>query len=447
MTLLVVCGSSKTQESMLPFYPVKVTSMLNSLQIMAENTPHPNFKENMRELYQIEQNMESYREYVTSLIEGRCSSLIEQHISTCEMFQKAVEVFDLLMQKEPTDEFKKLANNLLSSFRRVIQEFDTHLSYPDPPMVLIPQPTDSQISRRQERYILGQLVAPPTHTSVVRVVVNIPDEDLCVKIISKNAGDPVLASREFELTKALHVPGVIEAVDAFEDDDFHFIVMPFYKCGDLHDYISNMGALTERMAAVIMHQLINAVFQLHQLNIWHRDIRLENILIKDPDEKNPYVILADLGYAKRFQVGETSNEVMGTPYYAAPELLEGHDYCEAVDVWSLGVVMYVLLTGIFPFDTRNLWTAKTSVISGDVSFDDELFSGVSPEALDLIQLLMAYNPNERIHLADALSHPFFQIAYIDSEKDSNLRVSHSLLESAIEYADQLIFDSSIPAAE
>ena len=175
---------------------------------------------------------------------------------------------------------------------------------------------------------------------------------VAVKVIKKSqltAMDIDLAKREIEILKLCQHPNIIKLLDTFENQDHIYIVMEWLKGGDLFTYLEKRSfKLTEDRARSIVHSLAAALYYLHSYGIVHRDIKLDNILMVDESESSD-VKIVDFGLSKMIGPNEFCNEPFGTFGYVAPEVLTKTPYDKRVDIWSLGVVTYILLTGRSPF--------------------------------------------------------------------------------------------------
>lgn len=175
---------------------------------------------------------------------------------------------------------------------------------------------------------------------------------VAVKVIKKSqlsALDIDLAKREIEILKLCQHPNIIKLLDTFENQDYIYIVMEWLKGGDLFTYLEKRSfKISEDRARSIIHSLAVALYYLHSYGIVHRDIKLDNILMTDESE-NSDVKIVDFGLSKMIGPNELCNEPFGTFGYVAPEVLTKTPYDKKVDIWSLGVVAYILLTGRSPF--------------------------------------------------------------------------------------------------
>jgi len=176
---------------------------------------------------------------------------------------------------------------------------------------------------------------------------------VAVKIMSKKDmtnQDLELVRTEIEILKICQHPYIIRIYDVFENVDFIYIIMEFCSGGDLFSYLEKRGfRLPEPKAAGLIHKLGAACYYLHSYGICHRDLKPENILMTDSTE-DADIRLLDFGLSKIIGPSETCNEPYGTLSYVAPEILLEKPYTKAVDLWSVGIITYLLLCGCLPFD-------------------------------------------------------------------------------------------------
>lgn len=157
------------------------------------------------------------------------------------------------------------------------------------------------------------------------------------------------------------------------------------------------------MAADYMKKLFGALHHMHSQKVVHRDIKPENIMLSQNDELK----LIDFGLSKRQEGNKKLKTIAGTPYYMAPEVLEGQ-YDSKCDTWSLGVLLYVFMSGYLPFQGENRNDVFYKIQNGKYHFNHAEFKEVSPEVIDLIQKLLVVNPKERLSAGDALKHKWFE---------------------------------------
>jgi serine/threonine protein kinase len=178
-------------------------------------------------------------------------------------------------------------------------------------------------------------------------------KNVAVKILKKakmTTQDLELVKREVDILKLCQHPNVIRLLDIFENYDCFYIVTELLPGGDLFQYLEKREfKLTEERACKIVHSIATALYYLHSYGIAHRDLKPENILMIDPTDESDIKIV-DFGLAKMVGPNEKCTEPFGTLAYVAPEVLMQQPYDKSVDVWSLGVIAYLLLSGSLPYD-------------------------------------------------------------------------------------------------
>lgn len=216
--------------------------------------------------------------------------------------------------------------------------------------------------------------------------------------------------REIQLLSMVNHENIINMIDCYEDENYVHIVTETYTGGELFDKIidntTSNGCLSESEAARIIKQLLKAVSYLHENDVCHRDIKPENILFESKDENSP-VRLIDFGLSRSHAQGEEmmSNPV-GTCYYMSPELLKG-SYDKSTDMWSCGVIAYILLCGYPPFNGNSDADIVAAIRRGHLTFVDG-WAGKSSEALDFIKCLLKRDSRRRCSAKQALRHPWLQ---------------------------------------
>ncbi|OHT15649.1 CAMK family protein kinase [Tritrichomonas foetus] len=199
---------------------------------------------------------------------------------------------------------------------------------------------------------------------------------------------------------------IIECVDIFEYGPFMCVVTPFAIGGTLLDHINHK--FSEETIKKIMLQLFDAIVYLHAQKIAHRDIKLNNIYIRNGNIDNPDIELADFGCATKIEGNYIANDgIVGTPVFVAPEIYEGKLYNERVDMWSLGVVMYALMTNQPPFPSCDINYMKVVVVKKPIEYPEHLFDRFSDEAKNLLRHLLSKDPTKRLTCKEALNHRWF----------------------------------------
>ncbi|KAF2655402.1 Pkinase-domain-containing protein [Lophiostoma macrostomum CBS 122681] len=217
--------------------------------------------------------------------------------------------------------------------------------------------------------------------------------------------------QEIAVLMGVSHPALLCLKDTFDEDDGVYLVLELAPEGELFNWIVMKQKLTESEARKVFVQLFQGVKYLHERNIVHRDIKPENILLTD---KDLHVKLADFGLAKIIGEESFTTTLCGTPSYVAPEILESSNhrrYTRAVDVWSLGVVLYICLCGFPPFSdelysSENPYTLSQQIKMGRFDYPSPYWDSVGDPALDLIDRMLTVDVDERITIDQCLEHPW-----------------------------------------
>lgn len=213
--------------------------------------------------------------------------------------------------------------------------------------------------------------------------------------------------RELEHLMSVNHPNIIKLYEVYEDSNYIHIVMDMCTGGELFEYLVNNGRFSEDKAAMVMHCLLHAVCHLHSLGIAHRDLKPENIMLSTNDDHAEIKII-DLGLAKKFGDNEASHTILGSSYYVAPEVLESQ-YGLGCDIWSLGVILYMLLSGKPPFNGKNDEEVIKSIKGKTYSLEGPIWDNFSTECKDFIRTLLDVNPESRITAKQALENPWLEL--------------------------------------
>ena len=240
-----------------------------------------------------------------------------------------------------------------------------------------------------------------------------------VKIVYKHecsAEEQKKILKEVDILRQLDHPNIIKIYEFFEDTKFMYIIMELAQGGELFDKIQNVHHFSERKAAEIFQQILSGVNYLHKHSIVHRDLKPENILFDGEILK-----IVDFGTSRNFDSKKKMKNCHGTPYYIAPEVLN-ECYNEKCDVWSCGVILYILLSGVPPFNGANDDEILDAVMKGKYTFDIPEFRSLSSYAKQLIRKMLTYNPKDRISIEEALTDEWFKVVLKKEEKILNKNV-------------------------
>ncbi|CAJ0768221.1 23815_t:CDS:10 [Entrophospora sp. SA101] len=238
------------------------------------------------------------------------------------------------------------------------------------------------------------------------------NESYALKILTKKVlkGKEKILSTELDILKKVHHPYVVSLHDLYESKEGVFIVTDLASGGELFSQLLLKGSYTEKDAADLARKLLEGVAYLHDLGIVHRDLKPENLLFKDTSE-DADILITDFGLSK---ILTSTEDVLftacGTPDYVAPEVLLQVGHNKPVDVWSIGVILYVMLCGYTPFWGENQAELFESIMSGEYDFEEEYWSEISDSAMDLIEKMLTHDPSKRITAKEACKHPWFESA-------------------------------------
>lgn len=235
------------------------------------------------------------------------------------------------------------------------------------------------------------------HFGIVKKVKSENGEYVAVKIIEKKdimrSGMIDQMRVEIELLNAIDHPKVIKMIDYEENDKYIYITSEYIEDGDLYNYIKTKSKLLEKEAALYVRQTIEALMYLHSLDIIHRDIKPDNILLG-----NDGIKLCDFGWA--YQGTEKQTRQCGTVDYMAPEIVRNAPYGEEVDIWAVGILAYELVTGELPFFHETYHGTLKNIIKLKYIIPGY----VSRECSDFIKRLLVYFPEQRLSLHRAYEH-------------------------------------------
>nr|XP_056700809.1 NUAK family SNF1-like kinase 2 [Euleptes europaea] len=242
----------------------------------------------------------------------------------------------------------------------------------------------------------------------------------------KDEQDLVHIRREIEIMSSLNHPHIIAVHEVFENSSKIVIVMEYASKGDLYDYISERQRLTEQEARHFFRQVVSAVYYCHKNGIVHRDLKLENILL----DSNGNIKIADFGLSNVFQQDRFLQTFCGSPLYASPEIVNGRPYKgPEVDSWSLGVLLYILIHGVMPFDGQDYKTLVKQITSGNYREPTKL-----SDACGLIRWMLMVNPERRATIEDIASHWWVNWGYkVPVGEQESLRENESPLATVAEW--------------
>jgi len=252
-------------------------------------------------------------------------------------------------------------------------------------------------------YEIGKEIGKGAFSVVREGISKATGKKVAIKSIRTKLIKTKLLMREIEIMKKVgNHPNILKLYEVFESKNYLYLVLELVTGGELFDQIVARGEYSEKDASNIVRQIISAVSHLHSHGIAHRDLKPQNLLCAGPSGDD--IRVADFGLSKLFYNGENLETCCGSPEYVAPVVLECKPYDKACDLWSVGVITYVLLTGCFPFWDKNNAVLYEKIRRAEYGWPSGL--QISAEAKDLIRHLIEKNPENRFTAEQALKHPW-----------------------------------------
>ena len=267
-----------------------------------------------------------------------------------------------------------------------------------------------------DHYSFVKLIGKGAFGNVTLGIHKLTGKYVAIKTIEKRFMKDEFSRRkvfqEVYILKKIRHANVIRLLEVFEDSEHMLIVMEFAAGGDLLKYVRERGPLPEAHGREIFRQVVYGLGHIHSRSVLHRDIKLDNILL-DIDEG---VKICDFGVSKIVSKDDIIKEQCGTPAYIAPEVISNEGYQGFyIDHWSLGILLYAMLTANVPFKAKNMEELLEVIRTKRVAFPVKL----SETAMDLIKSLLKLNPRERLSIPEILSHPWMQTEIKDELCEGN----------------------------
>ena len=304
---------------------------------------------------------------------------------------------------------QKKSTTLMENSSVLKQLFLVQMSIPVSQELLVMQ----QKGNPNDKYIRGKKLGSGTFGVVYEAKNILFNNIVAMKIIKKNEYmNNQLIINEIDILKKLSHPNIVRIYEFYESNNNFYLINEYCDGGELFNYINN-SKLNEQQLSILFYQVFSGLCYLHENNILHRDMKPENILIskieKDllSDEEYFWIQIIDFGTAKIFENDKKEKSIVGSAYYIAPEVLD-KDYNEKCDTWSVGVILYMFLTGRAPFDGKNKEEIINSIRIKNLDLKNEKLLQRSPEVIDLVSNLLDKNIDKRLSAKEALNHIWFK---------------------------------------
>lgn len=273
----------------------------------------------------------------------------------------------------------------------------------------------------EKYYKFGKTLGSGSFATVKLATCKADGEKWAVKIINKRVlgpEDTEALQTEVDVLKNISHPNIVVLKENFETSDKFYMVMEVCKGGELFDRIVQEEHYSEKKAAHVVMSVASALAHIHSKNIVHRDLKPENLLYKD--QACQEVKLADFGLAHILEPQTALTTACGTPGYVAPEILLGHGYDKEVDIWSLGVITYILLCGFPPFYDDNQSLLFEAIRRGKYDYPSPYWDDVSDEAKGVIDKMLVLSPKDRYTAQDVADDPWVKQELKDEKHASHL---------------------------
>ncbi|TDH05907.1 hypothetical protein EPR50_G00127220 [Perca flavescens] len=215
--------------------------------------------------------------------------------------------------------------------------------------------------------------------------------------------------REVNILREIQHSNIITLHDIFENKTDVILILELVSGGELFDFLAEKESLTEEEATQFLKQILDGVQYLHSKRIAHFDLKPENIMLLDKNVPNPRIKLIDFGIAHQIKAGNEFKNIFGTPEFVAPEIVNYEPLGLEADMWSIGVITYILLSGASPFLGETKQETLTNISGVNYDFDEEYFSNTSELAKDFIRRLLVKDPKKRMTIDDSLQHPWIKV--------------------------------------
>jgi len=255
------------------------------------------------------------------------------------------------------------------------------------------------------------LIAEGEFAQIYRVRNEITDVIQAMKVIKKSEckiKEEKEMINEINILKKIDHPNILKIFEFYSNDDYYSMIMELCSGGDLYKEIVEKAPFDELYSSYVMYQIFSAINYCHKMHIIHRDLNPEHILIGEKNHRGfPTIKICDFGTSKIFKKGSTQKRVVGSLYYIAPEVLK-QNYNEKCDLWSCGVILYILLSQKLPFKGETEEKYLENVLIGKYDLESPPFNKISKNAKDLINKLLISDPEKRISAEEAMNHSWFK---------------------------------------
>ncbi|XP_061165702.1 testis-specific serine/threonine-protein kinase 1-like [Saccostrea echinata] len=267
--------------------------------------------------------------------------------------------------------------------------------------------TDEEEELKKRGYSLGTLLGEGSYAKVKSAHSEKNQKRVAVKIINRKKAPRDFREKFLPRELAIHItlehPHIVQCFELLEFHNKVYIIMEYAGHGDLLEFIKLRGAIEEDKAKLMFRQVCSAVDYLHQNNIVHRDMKCENLLLDGLNN----IKVSDFGFCRKIEPGDICKTFCGSAAYAAPEILQGIPYHAPFhDLWSMGVILYIMVCASMPFDDSNIKKMVREQLERKVGFSKS--KKLTAECKDLIHRILEVNVKRRATIATVMDHPWMQ---------------------------------------
>lgn len=308
----------------------------------------------------------------------------------------------------------------------------------NPPSIVLSKAKDNRPPLLPCPYKTGNLLGKGSYATVKEAIEIETGKKFAAKIINKEfmRGKEILFMNELNILKSVSKahPNLVTLHSYFETPFNWYLIMDLCEGGELFERLYQKGSFYEKDAIVIIKQIIEGIAYLHENNIVHRDIKAENIMFRTKDENSP-VVIADFGLSRLIEQSENDrllNTECGTQGYMAPEIILHKGHGKPVDMWAVGVLTFIILSGYCPFSGDNSVEENKNIVNNNYSFEPKKsWEGISQNAKDFIAHLLVFNPEHRLTAVQALQHAWLNSKPEDVDLLPRVRDNLKKLKKAV----------------
>ena len=362
-----------------------------------ESEDNSNIKMNINN--NLKENKEIYKE-------PKFKYYISRNEMSNENYSTNLDTIPIKFVRKYTTSPKKYKNNFILGGLLLNEEKNLSLSFEN----LV----NLQTGKPSRKYKVLAVLGNGSYGKVYKAKNIVTDNLVAIKSIKKkkeNNGGRIDIENEINVLKKLSHPNIVKIYEFYDIKEKYYLITEFCKYGELYQYLK--FNFSEKQLCVLFYQVFSGLIYLHDNNVIHRDLKLENIMIDSIEKDNIscepyfYIKIIDFGSAKIFSKQKSEKEIIGSSYYMAPEVLK-QNYNEKCDTWSVGVVLYMLLTKKAPFNGKNNEVIIEKIEEGNYDRKSKKLMEYSQEVRDLLNNLLEIDVNKRFSAKQALNHSWFK---------------------------------------